>query len=70
MTTITLQITGMSCGHCVNAATEALRAVPGVTDARVTLSPGAAVVTGTATAESLIAALAEENYSAVIQASG
>jgi len=28
--TITLSIDGMSCGHCVNAVTKALSAVPGV----------------------------------------
>lgn len=31
MQTVTLQINGMSCGHCVNAVRQALEAVPGVT---------------------------------------
>ena len=30
MQTVTLQINGMSCGHCVNAVRQALEAVPGV----------------------------------------
>jgi copper chaperone len=30
MKRITLQIEGMSCGHCVHAVTEALSTVPGV----------------------------------------
>lgn len=31
MQTVTLQINGMSCGHCVNAVRQALEEVPGVT---------------------------------------
>ncbi|HUR95940.1 MAG TPA: cation transporter [Gemmatimonadales bacterium] len=31
MRTLTLQIDGMSCGHCLNAVNRALAAVPGVT---------------------------------------
>jgi len=30
METITLSISGMSCGHCLNAVNQALAAVPGV----------------------------------------
>jgi len=59
-----LKITGMSCGHCVAAATKALEAVPGVEKAEVTLEPGAAVVHGTAELAALIAAVAEEGYEA------
>ncbi len=29
MSTVTLQIEGMSCGHCLNAVNRALAAVPG-----------------------------------------
>ncbi len=67
MHTLTLTIDGMSCAHCVRAATDALRAVPGVAEARVSLHPPQAVVTGTATEEALIAALAEEGYPAASQ---
>ena len=67
MHTLTLMIDGMSCAHCVHAATDALRAVPGVADARVTLSPPQAIVTGSAAAEALIAALAEEGYPAALK---
>ena len=31
MTTISLSIEGMNCGHCVSAVRNALQAVPGVT---------------------------------------
>ncbi|OBS08543.1 CopZ family metallochaperone [Acidihalobacter prosperus] len=64
MNDITLKITGMTCGHCVRAAAQALEAVPGVTKAEVTLEPGQAVVHGDAPLEALIAAVAEEGYSA------
>ena len=39
-----LNITGMSCGHCVSAVEKALKTVPGVQDVQVTLQPGKAVV--------------------------
>jgi copper ion binding protein len=44
MTTTTLQISGMTCGHCVRTVTEALEKVDGVEDARVDLEAGRAVV--------------------------
>ena len=31
MRTVKLEVTGMSCGHCVQSVKEALAAVPGVT---------------------------------------
>ena len=34
---LTLHIEGMSCGHCVKHATEALKAVKGVKSAEVSL---------------------------------
>lgn len=30
MKTLTLHITGMSCGHCLNAVSQALNSMPGV----------------------------------------
>ena len=36
---LTLHIEGMSCGHCVKHATEALKAVKGVKSAEVTYLP-------------------------------
>lgn len=59
-----LTIEGMTCGHCVAHVKTALEAVPGVVRAEVVLKPGAAKVEGTATAEALCAAVAEEGYSA------
>ena len=44
METTTLKIDGMTCGGCVASVTRVLRAVPGVSDATVTLTPGHATV--------------------------
>ena len=45
METIKLDIGGMSCQGCVGSVTRVLQAAPGVSAARVTLSPGQAEVT-------------------------
>jgi copper chaperone len=45
MSTATYTVTGMTCAHCVNAVTEELGAVPGVTDVQVDLESGAVTVT-------------------------
>ncbi|WP_238364466.1 heavy-metal-associated domain-containing protein [Mesobacterium pallidum] len=61
--TLTLTVTGMTCGNCVKHATSALTGVAGVRSAAVTLDPGRAVVTHDgADTGALIAALAEEGY--------
>jgi copper chaperone len=39
-TTTTLQVSGMTCGHCVSAVTEELIALPGVTDVSIDLVAG------------------------------
>jgi copper chaperone len=44
MTTTTLKISGMTCGHCVRTVTEALEQVDGVEAARVELDAGRAVI--------------------------
>jgi copper chaperone len=59
-----LEITGMTCDHCVRAVTEALLSVPGVTEAQVTLKPGQAMVKGSAAAGDLVAAVSAEGYRA------
>ena len=40
MTTTTYSVSGMTCGHCVNAVTEEVSALPGLTDVKVTLDEG------------------------------
>ena len=40
MTTTTVKVTGMTCGHCVNAVTSELSGLAGVTDVAVELVAG------------------------------
>ena len=61
-----LNVTGMSCGHCVKAVEGALKAVPGVENAQVSLENGKATVQGNADAQALIAAVKEEGYGAEV----
>ena len=39
--TTTYSVAGMTCGHCVNAVTEELMAIPGVREVRVDLKADA-----------------------------
>ena len=45
METIALKVSGMTCGGCVGSVTRVLKAVPGVTEVAVQLTPGRAEVT-------------------------
>ena len=67
MREIKLEVTGMTCQHCVRAVTTALERVPGVDKAEVDLESGMAVVYGQIHADELIAALNEEGYDAKVQ---
>jgi copper chaperone len=63
--TIQLNVTGMTCMHCVAAVEKALTAIDGVDEViQVTLEPGAATVRGHASTEALIAAVKEAGYEA------
>lgn len=64
--TIHLKISGMSCGHCSASATKALEAVEGVDSVAVNLEPGGAVIIGSASAKSLVAAVVEAGYAAAV----
>ncbi len=68
MNTVKLQVSGMSCGHCEMAVSKALQGVAGVESVRVSRDPGEAVVTGTAEAGLLIAAIEAQGYGARVQA--
>ena len=62
---IQLQITGMSCQHCVKAVGDALAAVAGVTAVEsVDLESGVALVQGDAAIDDLIAAVKQAGYEA------
>ncbi len=59
---MTLKIEGMMCAHCEATVKKALEAVAGVQSAEVSHVTGTAVVTGTADAEALKAAVAAQGY--------
>ncbi len=61
MTTATYPVVGMTCGHCVNAVTEEVGQVPGVTGVDVDLASGGLTVTSDAPVEeSAVRAAVEE----------
>jgi len=60
----TLAVGGMTCAGCVSGVERALLAVPGVTSANVNLATEKAVVTGTASAQDLIAAVGAKGKTA------
>jgi copper chaperone len=66
MNTTELNVSGMTCGHCLAAVTKALKTVAGVTDAHVDLASGKATVTGTPDPQALIAAVTDEGYGAQV----
>jgi copper chaperone CopZ len=61
---ITLNISGMTCGHCVQSVAKALNAVPGVERAAVELETGIAAVDGNPDPQALLDAVLEEGYEA------
>ncbi len=66
MTTMTMAIQGMSCGHCVGAVSSALQGVEGVEVERVTV--GQAVVRyepGTVSPARIAQAIEDEGYQVV-----
>jgi len=63
MDTIEFTVPGMTCGHCVAAVSEELRAVPGVAEVTVDLDTKAVVVVGTGLdLPALAAAVGEAGY--------
>jgi copper chaperone len=57
-----IQVTGMSCQHCVGAVTRALESVPGVTGVQVDLSTGLTRIQGEADPAVLIQAVVDAGY--------
>lgn len=69
MTTTTLQVKGMTCGHCERTVREVLEGAPGVRSARVDLAGGRAVVEydeARTNPSELAALVAEEGYEAEV----
>ena len=66
MTTSTYRVDGMTCGHCVSAVTEELKALEGVTAVTVDLQArGASIVT-----VARPAALRDEQVAAALEEAG
>ena len=66
--TVELEITGMTCDHCVNAITTAVKEIPGVSDAEVSLEGKSAVISGDAfDVQKILEAIEEEGYSAALK---
>ncbi len=64
MSTLELEIDGMTCASCVGRVERALQAVPGVAQAHVNLATERATVKGTADRDALIAAIDRAGYDA------
>jgi copper chaperone len=63
MTQLTMQIGGMSCGHCVAAVTKALKALQGVAVEQVAIGSATVNYDPSATsAEAIAKAVEEEGY--------
>jgi copper chaperone len=66
--TIELNVTGMTCDHCVHAVTEAVSQVEGVDEVKVSLDEKSAVVRGGQfDVAHVIAAIEEEGYEAAVR---
>jgi len=64
VTTTSYTVVGMTCGHCVDAVTEEVSAVPGVTGVDVDLASGGLTVTSDAPVDEAVvrAAVEEAGY--------
>jgi copper chaperone len=62
------EVTGMTCDNCVHHVTEAIKGVPGVKAAEVSLATNSAKVEGDFDEKALIAAVQEEGYEAKAKA--
>ncbi|MHB8846010.1 MAG: heavy-metal-associated domain-containing protein [Nitrospirota bacterium] len=68
MATTTLKVQGMTCNHCVMRVAKALKAVPGVQDAKVDLNKAEAVVTydeGKVSADQFPSVVSDAGYKVV-----
>jgi copper chaperone len=67
MTTSTYTVSGMTCGHCVNAVTSEISQLPGVDDVQVDLGSGTVTVTSRAPLDdaAVAAAVEEAGYEVV-----
>ena len=70
-TTSTYKVTGMTCGHCVDAVTKGIGTLAGVTNVAIDLDSGTVTVASAAPLdqETLRAAVDEAGYELVAEAS-
>ena len=64
MTTTHITVTGMTCGHCVNHVTTALKGLDGVTNVQIELEGGKVTIESAADLDSgsVAAAVADAGY--------
>jgi copper chaperone CopZ len=67
MSTTTWTVQGMTCGHCVQAVTDEISAIPGVSDVGVELETGLVTVTAETdpSTDAVAAAVDEAGYTLV-----
>jgi len=70
MRQVTLQIQGMSCGHCLNAVNRALNGVSGATVKQVQIGRAEVEVADSTAVEQLVAAVTEAGYPATAVVAG
>ena len=63
-------VTGMSCAACSTRVEKAVSKVPGVTSCSVSLLTNSMGVEGTASADSIVAAVTEAGYGASLKGAG
>lgn len=61
---VLLEVSGMSCNHCVNAVKNAIQSVSGVADVDVSLDENRAYVKGAVPKDALINAVEEAGFQA------
>ncbi|MDP9238590.1 MAG: heavy-metal-associated domain-containing protein [Chloroflexota bacterium] len=66
--TIIFAVKGMTCENCVRHVTEAIKAVPGVQAAEVSLAAHSATVDGDFDERKVVEAVEEEGYEASVTA--
>lgn len=59
---LTLQVKGMTCGHCVKAVTAALKEIDPQAEVRIDLGSGRVEVQTKASADAVAAAVVEAGY--------
>jgi len=65
MTTTTVKIAGMSCGHCVMHVKKALQEVPGLKELQVEVGKATIATEGAADLNAIKAAIEEAGYEVV-----